>query len=59
MPAGRENHTGKFFPFNARKGVTGRAKGLRGARDTAFAVVEKIRSDGAHFGRDIAAKRML
>ena len=37
-------------------GVTAWGKDLRAARDAAYAAVEKIHFDGAHFRRDIAAK---
>ncbi len=39
-------------------GVTAWAKDLRGARDAAYAAVERIHFDGAHFRRDIAAKAL-
>ena len=39
-------------------GVTAWAQDMRGARDAAYAAVEKIRFDGAHFRRDIAAKAL-
>jgi phosphoribosylamine--glycine ligase len=39
-------------------GVTAWAKDMRGARDGAYAAVEKIHFDGAHFRRDIAAKAL-
>src|SRR5436189_271204 len=39
-------------------GVSAWAKDLRGARAVAYAAVEKIRFDGAHFRRDIAAKAL-
>jgi phosphoribosylamine---glycine ligase len=37
-------------------GVTGWGKDLRTARDTAYAAVERIQFEGAHFRRDIAVK---
>jgi len=37
-------------------GVTAWAKGLAAARNAAYAAVEKIQFEGAHFRRDIAAK---
>ena len=37
-------------------GVTAWAKDLRAAQAAAYAAVEKIQFDGAHFRRDIAAK---
>ena len=37
-------------------GVTAWAKDLRAARDAAHAAVERIRFEGAHYRRDIAAK---
>jgi phosphoribosylamine--glycine ligase len=37
-------------------GVTAWAKDLRSARDAAYAAVETIRFEGAHFRRDIASK---
>jgi phosphoribosylamine--glycine ligase len=40
-------------------GVTALGKDLRAARDAAYAVVDKIHFDGAHFRRDIAAKALL
>jgi len=39
-------------------GVTARAKDLPGARDAAYAAVDKIKFDGAHFRRDIAARAL-
>jgi len=39
-------------------GVTAWAGDLRSARDAAYAAVEKIRFDGAHFRRDIGAKAL-
>ena len=39
-------------------GVTAWAKDLRSARDAAYAAVETIRFEGAHFRRDIAAKAL-
>jgi phosphoribosylamine--glycine ligase len=39
-------------------GVTAWAKELRAARDAAYSAVERIRFDGAHFRRDIAAKAL-
>jgi phosphoribosylamine--glycine ligase len=39
-------------------GVTAWAKDLTGARRAAYAAVEKIRFDGAHYRRDIAAKAL-
>jgi len=39
-------------------GVTAWAKDLRGARDAAYAAVERIHFEGAHFRRDIAAKAL-
>jgi phosphoribosylamine--glycine ligase len=39
-------------------GVTAWAKDLRGARDAAYAAVERIHFDGARFRRDIAAKAL-
>ena len=39
-------------------GVTAWAKDLRSARDAAYTAVEKIRFDGAHCRRDIAAKAL-
>lgn len=38
--------------------VTAWAKDLRAARDAAYEAVERIRFDGAHFRRDIAAKAL-
>jgi phosphoribosylamine--glycine ligase len=40
-------------------GVTAWARDLKSAQAAAYAVVEKIHFDGAHFRRDIAAKAML
>ena len=39
-------------------GVTAWAPNLREARDAAYAAVAKIRFDGAHYRRDIAAKAL-
>jgi len=39
-------------------GVTAWAEDLHAARNAAYAAVEKIRFDGAHFRRDIAAKAL-
>jgi phosphoribosylamine---glycine ligase len=39
-------------------GVTARGSSLRQARDLAYAAVDKIKFDGAHFRRDIAAKAL-
>jgi len=39
-------------------GVTAWAKDLKNAQAAAYAVVEKIQFDGAHFRRDIAAKAL-
>jgi len=39
-------------------GVTAWAKDLRGARDAAYAAVEKIQFESAQFRRDIAAKAL-
>ncbi len=39
-------------------GVTAWAKELRSARDAAYAAVERIEFEGAHFRRDIAAKAL-
>jgi len=58
MPAGLENHTGKFLLFDALKGVTGRVKDLRVARQATSAAVENIRLNGAHFRRAIAARAL-
>ena len=40
-------------------GVTALGKDLKSAQAAAYAAVEKIRFDGAHFRRDIAAKALL
>jgi phosphoribosylamine--glycine ligase len=39
-------------------GVTALAPDLRSARDKAYAAVEKISFEGAHYRRDIAARGM-
>ncbi|MES1180350.1 MAG: phosphoribosylglycinamide synthetase C domain-containing protein, partial [Verrucomicrobiota bacterium] len=39
-------------------GVTALGKDLKSARAIAYAVVEKIHFDGAHFRHDIAAKAL-
>jgi phosphoribosylamine--glycine ligase len=39
-------------------GVTAWARDLRAAQSAAYAAVEKIHFDGAHFRRDIAAKAL-
>jgi phosphoribosylamine--glycine ligase len=39
-------------------GVTSWAENLRSARNAAYVAVEKIRFDGAHYRRDIAAKAL-
>jgi len=39
-------------------GVTAWARDLQSARDSAYAAVDKIKFDGAHFRRDIAAKAL-
>jgi phosphoribosylamine--glycine ligase len=40
-------------------GVTARGSDLRAARDRAYAVANRIRFDGAHYRRDIAAKALV
>ena len=40
-------------------GVTALGKDLKAAQAAAYAAVEKIHFDGAHFRRDIAAKALL
>ena len=39
-------------------GVTAWGKDLRAAQSAAYAVVERIKFEGAHFRRDIAAKAL-
>jgi phosphoribosylamine--glycine ligase len=39
-------------------GVTAWGEGLKEARDAAYAAVEKIGFDGAHYRRDIGAKAL-
>jgi len=44
---------------NAARLVTALGKDLRAAQTSAYAAVEAIRFDAAHFRRDIAAKGVL
>jgi phosphoribosylamine--glycine ligase len=57
--AGTARADGQFIASGGRVlGVTAWAKDLRRARDAAYAAVERIHFDGAHFRRDIAAKAL-
>jgi len=57
--AGTAGAEGQIMTSGGRVlGVTAWAKDLRGARDAAYAAVERIHFDGAHFRRDIAAKAL-
>jgi phosphoribosylamine--glycine ligase len=57
--AGTANAGGQIVTAGGRVlGVTAWAKDLRTARDTAYAAVDSIRFEGAHFRRDIAAKAL-
>lgn len=57
--AGTAKKDGQFVTNGGRVlGVTAWAKNLAAARAAAYAAVEKIRFDGAHFRRDIAAKAL-
>ncbi len=52
------SRAGEQFVTNGGRvlGVTAWAEDLRAARDAAYAAVEEIHFDGAHYRRDIAAK---
>jgi phosphoribosylamine--glycine ligase len=55
--AGTAQAAGQIVTSGGRVlGVTAWAKDLRNARDAAYAAVEKIQFEGAHFRRDIGAK---
>ncbi|HTD87164.1 MAG TPA: phosphoribosylamine--glycine ligase, partial [Candidatus Binatia bacterium] len=57
--AGTARAGGQFIASGGRVlGVTAWATDLRRARDAAYAAVERIHFDGAHFRRDIAAKAL-
>ena len=57
--AGTKNDGGVIVTNGGRVlGVTAWARDLRQARDAAYAAVAKIRFDGAHYRRDIAAKAL-
>lgn len=57
--AGTSARDGAFFTSGGRVlGVTARAADLRTAVDRAYNAVEKIRFDGAHYRRDIAARAL-
>jgi phosphoribosylamine--glycine ligase len=51
---------GEQFVTNGGRvlGVTAWADTLKGARDAAYRAVDKIKFDGAHYRRDIAAKAL-
>ncbi len=57
--AGTSIRDGDFYTSGGRVlGVTARAASLQSAVDRAYRAVEKIRFDGAHFRRDIAARTL-
>ncbi len=57
--AGTANVNGRIVTAGGRVlGVTAWASDLARARDAAYAAVDRIRFDGAHFRRDIAAKAL-
>ena len=57
--AGTKSENGKVLTNGGRVlGVTAWAKDLRTAQAAAYAAVEKIHFEGAHFRRDIAAKAL-
>jgi phosphoribosylamine--glycine ligase len=57
--AGTASKDGQIVTNGGRVlGVTAWTKDLRSAQAAAYAAVEKIHFDGAHFRRDIAAKAM-
>ncbi|MCI0743916.1 MAG: phosphoribosylamine--glycine ligase [Verrucomicrobia subdivision 3 bacterium] len=58
--AGTRKSAGKFLTSGGRVlGVTASATTLVAARHAAYAAVEKIRFDGAHYRRDIGAKALM
>lgn len=57
--AGTKSVDGKFVTNGGRVlGVTARGKTLQEAVNTAYSAVDKIKFDGAHYRRDIAAKAL-
>ena len=57
--AGTANNAGQIVTAGGRVlGVTAWGKDLSGARDAAYAAVERISFEGAHFRRDIASKAL-
>ena len=57
--AGTTRHDGKYFTAGGRVlGVTARGAELRTAVDRAYAAVERIKFDGAHYRKDIATKAL-
>jgi phosphoribosylamine--glycine ligase len=57
--AGTKSENGKILTNGGRVlGVTALGKDLKSAQAAAYATVEKIHFDGAHFRRDIAAKAL-
>jgi phosphoribosylamine--glycine ligase len=58
--AGTARQSGQVVTSGGRVlGVTAWGQSLEAARDAAYAAVENIRFDGAHYRRDIAAKALL
>ncbi|MBI1730753.1 phosphoribosylamine--glycine ligase [Candidatus Acetothermia bacterium] len=57
--AGTEHHDGKFFTKGGRVlGVTARGTDVAAARKQAYKAVSKIKFDGMHYRKDIAAKAL-
>jgi phosphoribosylamine--glycine ligase len=57
--AGTARHGNEILTNGGRVlGVTSWAENLSAARDAAYAAVDKIKFDGAHFRRDIAVKAL-
>ena len=57
--SGTSRHDGKYFTSGGRVlGVTARGQDLKTAVDRAYATVESIRFEGAHYRKDIAAKAL-
>ncbi|HTU42137.1 MAG TPA: phosphoribosylglycinamide synthetase C domain-containing protein, partial [Candidatus Aquilonibacter sp.] len=57
--AGTSRRNGDFYTSGGRVlGVTSRAESLESAVERAYEACEKIRFDGAHYRKDIAARAM-
>ena len=57
--AGTTRHDGRYFTAGGRVlGVTARGTDLRTAVEQAYAAVDRIRFDGAHYRKDIAGKAL-